>query len=60
MIYFEKLCGRYGKIINQREKKERTAKNDINRGYAEIFYNIIKFERKKLCHGEFSMMLPVF
>ena len=48
------------KIINQEKKRKELQKNDINRGYAEIFYNIIKFERKKLCHGEFSMMLPVF
>ncbi len=48
------------KIINQEKKRKELQKNDINRGYAEIFYNIIKFERKKLCHGECSMMLPVF
>ena len=48
------------KIINQEKKKKEQQKNDINRGYAEIFYNTVKFERKKLCHGEFSMMFPVF
>ena len=48
------------KIINQEKKRKELQKNDINRGYAEIFYNTVKFERKKLCHGEFSMMLPVF
>jgi len=36
------------KIINQEKKRKELQKNDINRGYAEIFYNIIKFERKKL------------
>lgn len=48
------------KIINQEKKRKELQKNDINRGYAEIFYNTVKFERKKLCYGEFSMMLPVF
>ena len=48
------------KIINQEKKKKEQQKNDINRGYAEIFYNTVKFERKKLCHGEFSMMFPIF
>ncbi len=48
------------KIINQEKKRKELQRNDINKGYAEIFYNTVNFERKKLCHGEFSMMLPVF
>lgn len=48
------------KIINEKRKKQMLEKNDINKGYAEIFYDTVAFERKNLCNGEFSMMLPVF
>ncbi|MEY8320678.1 hypothetical protein AAK894_06275 [Lachnospiraceae bacterium 46-61] len=48
------------KIINQQKKLQLLQQNDINKGYAEIFYDTVKFERKKLCYENFSMMVPVF
>ena len=36
------------KMINQQKKLQQLQQNDINKGYAEIFYDTIKFERKKL------------
>ena len=47
------------KMMNQEKKRKEKQKNDIRRGYAEIFYDTVLFERKKLCGGAFSMMLPV-
>ena len=48
------------KMINQQKKLQQLQQNDINKGYAEIFYDTIKFERKKLCYENFSMMIPTF
>ena len=48
------------KIINQERKRKQLEKNDITKGYAEIFYDTVAFERKKLCNEEFSMIIPVF
>ena len=46
------------KMINQQKKLQQLQQNDINKGYAEIFYDTIKFERKKLCYENFSMIIP--
>lgn len=48
------------KIINHEKKRQELEQNDINRGYAEIFYDTVVFERKILCNGAFSMMMPAF
>ncbi len=46
------------KIINNDKKRQELQKNDITKGYAEVFYDNVTFERKILCNGEFSMIMP--
>lgn len=48
------------KIINNEKKKQELEKNDIHKGYAEIFYDTVLFERRTLCNGEFSIIMPAF
>lgn len=48
------------KIIHQQKKRKQLQNNDINKGYAEIFYNTVIFERTELCHKKFSMLTPAF
>ncbi len=60
MTILESYAEQIVKIINQERKRRLLEKNDITKGYAEIFYDTVTFERKKLCNEQFSMILPIF